>query len=118
MRSPEDLSATDSHLVLMEYCEEHPLLVMATGMSTKIKNYYHRPEVCMSNYCVCLLISLSLSLSLSLSFITNQRQVKGGAPNFSYGEITYIQNTPYFLGSLQPGQSLQVRIATMYVYDS
>ena len=24
MRSPEDLSATDSHTVLMEYCEEHP----------------------------------------------------------------------------------------------
>ena len=45
MRSPEDLSATDSHLVLIEYCEEHPPLVMATGMSTKIKNYYRRPEV-------------------------------------------------------------------------
>ena len=45
MRSPEDLSATDSHLVLMEYCEEHPPLVMATGISTKIKNYYRRPEV-------------------------------------------------------------------------
>ena len=45
MRSPNDLSATDSHVVLMEYCEEHPPLVMATNMSTKIKNYYHRPEV-------------------------------------------------------------------------
>ena len=39
MRSLEDLSATDSHLVLIKYCEEHPPLVMATGMSTKIKNY-------------------------------------------------------------------------------
>ena len=45
MRSPEDLSATDSHIVLLEYCEEHPPLVMATGMSSKIKNYYRRPEV-------------------------------------------------------------------------
>ena len=45
MRTPEDLSACDGHVVLAEYSEEHPLLVMATGMATKVKNYYRRPEV-------------------------------------------------------------------------
>lgn len=45
MRSPEDLSACDGQVLLSEYSEEHPPLVMATGMSTKIKNYYRRPEV-------------------------------------------------------------------------
>lgn len=55
MRSPEDVSATDSHLVLAEYCEEHPPLIMATGMSTKIKNYYRRPEVGQASHIHCLL---------------------------------------------------------------
>ena len=45
MRQPEDVSACDGHLVLAEYSEEHPPLVMATGMATKMKNYYRRPEV-------------------------------------------------------------------------
>lgn len=100
MRSPEDLSATDSHLLLTEYCEEHPPLVMATGMSSKIKNYYRRPEVSG--------VSGSPGLIEVDCRVLLQRQVKGGAPNFTYGETTYIQNTSYFLGSLQPGQSLQV----------
>ena len=45
MRQPEDVSACDGQLVLAEYSEEHPPLVMATGMATKVKNYYRRPEV-------------------------------------------------------------------------
>ena len=45
MRSPEDLTACDGHIILAEYSEEHPPLVMASGMATKIKNYYRRPEV-------------------------------------------------------------------------
>ena len=49
MRSPEDLSSCDGHLILAEYSEEHPPLVMATGMATKIKNYYRRPEVSFIN---------------------------------------------------------------------
>ena len=49
MRSPEDLSSCDGHLILAEYSEEHPPLVMATGMATKIKNYYRRLEVSFIN---------------------------------------------------------------------
>ena len=45
MRSPEDLTACDGHVTLAEYSEEHPPLVMASGMATKVKNYYRRPEV-------------------------------------------------------------------------
>lgn len=45
MRTPEVLSACDGHLLLAEYSEQHPPVVMATGMATKIKNYYRRPEV-------------------------------------------------------------------------
>eukprot|EP00731_Ephydatia_muelleri_P018351 Em0011g391a len=44
MRTPMDLSACDGHLILCEYSEQHPTLVMCTGMATKIKNYYRRPE--------------------------------------------------------------------------
>ena len=45
MRTPKDLTACDGHVILAEYAEEHPPLIMATGMATKIKNYYKRPEV-------------------------------------------------------------------------
>ena len=45
MRTPEDVSACDGQLVLAEYSEQHPPLLMSTGMATRIKNYYRRPEV-------------------------------------------------------------------------
>ena len=51
MRNPEDLSACDDHLVLAECCEQYPPVVMATGMATKIKNYYRRPEVRLITHC-------------------------------------------------------------------
>ena len=51
MRNPEDLSACDGHLVLAEFCEQYPPVVMATGMATKIKNYYRRPEVRLCKHC-------------------------------------------------------------------
>lgn len=35
---------------------------------------------------------------------------------FSYGETTYIQSTSYFLGSLKPGQSLQVLLHCQVLY--
>ena len=46
MRTPEDLSSCDSHVILAEYTEQYPPLLSAIGMATKIKNYYRRPEVC------------------------------------------------------------------------
>eukprot|EP00731_Ephydatia_muelleri_P031269 Em0022g783a len=82
MRTPMDLSACDGHLILCEYSEQHPTLVMCTGMATKIKNYYRRPE----------------------------RQGKCHAPQLEYGETTYVQNLTHFLGNIRPGQTLQLLI--------
>ena len=45
MRTPEDLSACDGDILLAEYGEQHPPLIMGTGMATRIKNYYRRPDV-------------------------------------------------------------------------
>ena len=42
MRKPEDLTGKDGDLILTEFCEEHPPLVMQVGMATKIINYYNR----------------------------------------------------------------------------
>lgn len=42
MRSPDDLSGKDGDLILCEYSEEHPPLMMQVGMATLIKNYYKR----------------------------------------------------------------------------
>ena len=42
MRKPDDLTGKDGDLILSEYSEEHPPLVMQVGMATKIKNYYKR----------------------------------------------------------------------------
>ena len=45
MRTSEDLSACDGHVILCEYSEEYPPHLMNIGMATKIRNYYKRPEV-------------------------------------------------------------------------
>ncbi len=45
MRTPEDLSACDGHLILSEYSEQYPPVLSALGLATKIKNYYRRSEV-------------------------------------------------------------------------
>lgn len=45
MRTPEDLSACDGHMILAEYSEQYPPLISAIGLATKIKNYYRRSEV-------------------------------------------------------------------------
>jgi transcription initiation factor TFIID subunit 1 len=79
MRTPEDVSACDGELILAEYCEQHPPLLMSTGMATRIRNYYRRPE----------------------------RQVKSHAPRLQFGETTYVQSSSYFLGQLHSGQLLQ-----------
>jgi transcription initiation factor TFIID subunit 1 len=78
MRTLDDLTPCDSHLVLFEYCEEHPPLLSNIGMASKVKNYYRRPE----------------------------RQ-KEAPPHYPYGETSYVLSTSYFLGQLKPGQSLQ-----------
>ena len=77
MRTPEDVSGKDGDLILCEYTEEHPPLMMQVGMATKIKNYYKR-----------------------------RLGKDSGAPEFEFGETIYAHTTP-FLGNLAPGQSLQ-----------
>jgi len=42
LRRKGDLSATQGRVVLMEYSEEYPLLMMNTGMGTRIFNYYRQ----------------------------------------------------------------------------
>ena len=42
MRTQEDLTGRDGDLLLAEYSEEHPPLMMCVGMATRIKNYYKR----------------------------------------------------------------------------
>ncbi|CAB1352642.1 unnamed protein product [Coregonus sp. 'balchen'] len=42
MRTAQDLTGKDGDLILAEYSEEYPPLIMQVGMATKIKNYYKR----------------------------------------------------------------------------
>lgn len=42
MRTPEDLTGRDGDLILAEYSEEFPPIMMQVGMATKIKNFYKR----------------------------------------------------------------------------
>ncbi|XP_055929152.1 transcription initiation factor TFIID subunit 1-like [Argiope bruennichi] len=77
MRTPDDLTGRDGELILAEYAEEHPPLIMQVGMATKIRNYYKRKP-----------------------------GKDTGAPEYKYGETAYSHTSP-FLGSLAPGQSLQ-----------
>ncbi|XP_075681101.1 TATA-box binding protein associated factor 1 [Dermatophagoides pteronyssinus] len=77
MRTPEDLTGKDGDLILTEYSEEHPPLIMQVGMATKIKNYYRR-----------------------------KLGKDSGAPNYKYGETIYSHSSP-FLGNLLHGQSIQ-----------
>lgn len=77
MRTPQDLTGKDGDLVLAEYSEEYPPLIMQVGMASKIKNYYKRKP-----------------------------GKDPGAPDCKYGETVYCHTSP-FLGSLHPGQLLQ-----------
>ncbi|XP_078787376.1 transcription initiation factor TFIID subunit 1 isoform X9 [Oryzias latipes] len=77
MRTPQDLTGKDGDLILAEYSEEYPPLIMQVGMATKIKNYYKRKP-----------------------------GKDPGAPDCKYGETVYCHTSP-FLGSLHPGQLLQ-----------
>ncbi|XP_032993539.1 transcription initiation factor TFIID subunit 1-like [Lacerta agilis] len=77
MRTPQDLSGKDGDIILAEYSEENPPLMMQVGMATKIKNYYKR-----------------------------KLGKDPGPLKQPYGETTYCHTSP-FLGSLYPGQQLQ-----------
>eukprot|EP00057_Strongylocentrotus_purpuratus_P005992 XP_011660466.1 PREDICTED: transcription initiation factor TFIID subunit 1 [Strongylocentrotus purpuratus] len=77
MRTVEDLSGMDGHLIMTEYCEEYPPQMMQVGMATRITNYYKRKP-----------------------------SSDAKPPLHEYGETINVHSSP-FLGSLRPGQSLQ-----------
>ena len=77
MRTPDDLSGRDGDLILAEYSEEFPPLLMQVGMATMIKNFYKRKP----------------GKDVSL-------------PEFRYGELEYAHTSP-FLGTMMPGQCIQ-----------
>ncbi|XP_072532738.1 transcription initiation factor TFIID subunit 1 isoform X2 [Salminus brasiliensis] len=77
MRTAQDLTGKDGDLILAEYSEEYPPLMLHVGMATKVKNYYKRKP-----------------------------GKDPGAPDCKYGETVYCHTSP-FLGSLHPGQLLQ-----------
>lgn len=47
MRTAEDLTGRDGDLIMAEYSEEFPPLMMQVGMATKVKNYYKRVNICL-----------------------------------------------------------------------
>ena len=73
-----DLTADScGEIILAEYSEQFPPLMMQAGMATKIRNYYKR------------------------KFAKDD-----GPQNLEYGEQVYVNNSP-FLGALKPGESIQ-----------
>ena len=65
MRDIHDLTGRDGSLVLLEYSEEHPLLLSQTGMASRIRNYYKR----VYSYFIC-------SFIVSLNIIHNLRKLQ------------------------------------------
>ncbi|XP_048585830.1 transcription initiation factor TFIID subunit 1 isoform X2 [Nematostella vectensis] len=78
MRTPSDLTGMDGKLVLLEYCEEHPALIMAVGMNTRIRNYHKRKP-----------------------------GKDDSIPDYKFGEPVPVHQMSPFLGHLKPGESLQ-----------
>lgn len=73
-----DLTAIDNcEIILAEYSEQYPPLMMQPGMATKIRNYYKK------------------------KFSKDEM-----SHNLDYGELVYVSSSP-FLGTLKPGEWLQ-----------
>ncbi|CAF0755218.1 unnamed protein product [Didymodactylos carnosus] len=84
MRRLQDLSGTDSELVLAEYSEQYPPLMNRTGMATRLKNYYKKKPGKQDN-----------------------------PPQLEFGELSYAHTSP-FLGDMAPGEVLQAFENHMY----
>ena len=76
MRSFEDLSAKDGHIILCEYCEEHPPLASMVGMASRIITYYRKAP---------------------------KGSEPAHQTPFPYGDIYPAKQPPYLLGKLAPG---------------
>ncbi|EGT31438.1 hypothetical protein CAEBREN_07628 [Caenorhabditis brenneri] len=65
MREVQDLSGKDETLVMIEYSEEHPVMLSQPGMASKIKNYFKR------------------------------RQGNDTEPTFDFGEMAFSHQIPF-----------------------
>ncbi|RDD46850.1 Transcription initiation factor TFIID subunit 1 [Trichoplax sp. H2] len=81
----EDLSATDGEVMLLEYSEEHPPLIQAVGMASRVKNYYRK-----------------------------KASKDTGPQSPEIGEMVMVNNNSPFLGSLSHGQLLQAFENNLY----
>ena len=86
MRTPEDLSACDGEMILVEYSEEFPPLVGQIGMASRIKNYYKRKPG------------------------KNEEEI----PKYDLGELAFNYTSP-FLGQLEPGQCIRALENNMFL---
>jgi transcription initiation factor TFIID subunit 1 len=81
IRFMADLSALDSgEIVLVEYAEQYPALLMQPGMCTRVRNYYKK------------------------------KYTKDEGPSGSvlpYGDVHFVMGQSPFLGTLKPGEWLQ-----------
>jgi transcription initiation factor TFIID subunit 1 len=78
IKNISELTAMDGTIILAEYSEQYPPLMMQTGMATKIKSYYKR-----------------------------KIGKDDGPPQLEYGETVLAHNSSLFLGALKPGDYLQ-----------
>ncbi|CAH2122121.1 Bromo domain-containing protein [Caenorhabditis elegans] len=65
MRDVQDLSGKDETLVMIEYSEEHPVILSQPGMASKMKNYFKR------------------------------RQANDSEPTFTFGELAFSHQIPF-----------------------
>ncbi|CAH3126773.1 unnamed protein product [Porites lobata] len=85
MRTPADVTGSDGSLVLFEYCEEYPPVIMAVGMNAKVRNYYKRKP-----------------------------GKDESMPAHEYGEPVPVHQTSPFLGQLSPGEALQALESNLF----
>ncbi|VEL36033.1 unnamed protein product [Protopolystoma xenopodis] len=96
MRSPVDLTGCDGDIVLFEYSEEYPPIMMQCGMATRVINYY-RP-----------LHPKDPSLSPAIGYSSEP-------PDLPYGSLVYVgRNDSPFLGVIRPGGCLQALENNMF----
>ena len=85
IKNASELSVWDrGELILAEYSEQYPPLMMQVGMATKIRNYYKK-----------------------------KFNKDDGPQNLEFGELVYVNQSP-FLGSLKPGELVQALENYMY----
>lgn len=78
IKNISELTAMDGAIILAEYSEQYPPLMMQIGMATKVKNYYKR-----------------------------KIGKDDGPPQLEYGDTVLAHNSSLFLGLLKPGDCLQ-----------